>query len=553
MMSTISRLSPSASPTPIREDRDKTHSEGAKAGSAARPQAAPAAATLDSNLMDLLRRSQKATPPVTVPPPATATSTPMVRFPSQQFPTTATSPPLASSAPSSLDYSSALAAAVAAGRRSTLFQGQGSAATAAPSTADLMFLLEQQQQQRQRNAAAAAAARLSSVDGGSAFPQERLGMPSPSYGSINNGSNMASMIMSSSANAASTGGAPSLGFNNSSSNAPLDLAQVLMATSQGGNAFGVGAAASLGMAPTSTQNAAELSRLITMLRGGGANYTASLGGLGGINASAVMSLTNSLAAVADPIGSSKVDQSRQPSIRKKRASKSKQATKTKKMKKSPIGLTIAPRPMPCVLYTKDDDDYLTPYQCLLRKQLEVFVADSEDVRCSSQQGRTTNIQVGQVGLRCRHCEGGLASRTKGAVYYSHSVDGMYQIGQNIGKVHLAERCYRIPDDIRRQLMVLRNDSRRASSGKVYWSERIRGLGVYQEGKILKYRSVPRTEDAKAGDAAGNPSVSAAEDSFETATKKSATQEECCEKPRADSAPHENPHKDSSAVNVTHQE
>jgi len=143
--------------------------------------------------------------------------------------------------------------------------------------------------------------------------------------------------------------------------------------------------------------------------------------------------------------------------------------------------------MPIVLYTEDDDAYLTPYQCLLRKQLELFEAGPEDVRSSSQQGRTTNIQVGQVGLRCRHCTGGLASRTKGALYYSHSIDGVYQIGQNIGKVHLTERCYRIPDDIRRKLIALRSDSRRASSGKIYWSDRIRRLGVYEEGSILRFR------------------------------------------------------------------
>jgi hypothetical protein len=154
--------------------------------------------------------------------------------------------------------------------------------------------------------------------------------------------------------------------------------------------------------------------------------------------------------------------------------------------------------LPCILYRDEDPSYLTPYQCLLRKQLELFEADAEDIRCSSQQGRTATVQIGQVGLRCRHCESGLASRTKGAVYYSTSVEGVYQIGQNIGKVHLLERCYRIPEDIRRDLVRLRNDGRRAASGKAYWTDRLRELGIYQDGTILRVRRRSEKKKSEVG-------------------------------------------------------
>jgi hypothetical protein len=458
------RLSSSTSPPPIREE--KTQEGGGAVGNtvhssrytemiAASTINTPPAVTMDSNLTELLRRSQKAMP--------SSADTSMMQ--NQQL-------QLASSNASnnSLDFSTALAAAVAAGyaRQAT---------TGNLSSADVMLLLQQQQQQQQQHqrACLSAAERLASVDGGNSFLQERLG--------VSNMSGLSSSMMD------TLQSSPSLGAY---TNTPLDLSQVLLAYQQ---AIAFGNASSFGTVPTPTQNASDLSRMIMMLRGQG-NYVSALSS--GTSSSAAG--TASSASMATFSNSAKATVTKSPELDKKRPAEAvpKKHKRTPKKPKlaNPGETTATPRDMPCVLYTKEDDDYLTPYQCLLRKQLELFVADAEDVRCSSQQGRTTNIQVGQVGLRCRHCEGGLASRTKGAVYYSHSVDGIYQVGQNIGKVHLAERCYRISDDIRRQLIALRNDSRRASSGKAYWSSRIRALGVCEEGNILKIRSAGQDEVAK---------------------------------------------------------
>merc|ERR1711957_785266 len=84
---------------------------------------------------------------------------------------------------------------------------------------------------------------------------------------------------------------------------------------------------------------------------------------------------------------------------------------------------------------------------------------------------------------------------KGAAYYSQTVEGIYQIAQNMSKVHLCERCYRIPRDVRRQLIVLRSDCRRAIGGKEYWSENIRQLGVYVDEGILRVKKAPKESDA----------------------------------------------------------
>jgi hypothetical protein len=59
----------------------------------------------------------------------------------------------------------------------------------------------------------------------------------------------------------------------------------------------------------------------------------------------------------------------------------------------PLDLPVArPGQFPAVLYSPADEDKLTNYQCLLRKQLELFEADVDDVRCSTRQGRTAPIR-----------------------------------------------------------------------------------------------------------------------------------------------------------------
>jgi hypothetical protein len=149
-----------------------------------------------------------------------------------------------------------------------------------------------------------------------------------------------------------------------------------------------------------------------------------------------------------------------------------------------------------LLYQGDvDETYLTPYQCELRKHLEVFVASSVDVRASASPGRTGLVQAGQVGIRCRHCAGAtihpnLAHRTGGAVYYSKSIAGIYQLAQNMAKGHLMDRCYYIPPPEQERLTVLRGDNRRAGRGKEYWTESIMAMGVYESTSesILRLRN-----------------------------------------------------------------
>lgn len=146
---------------------------------------------------------------------------------------------------------------------------------------------------------------------------------------------------------------------------------------------------------------------------------------------------------------------------------------------------------PIPLYLEEDSRSLNPYQCLLRKQIELFeTAPSSGVEGRSQ-GRNTPIRIGQVGIRCRHCASlPNKARPKGAVYYSKALDGVYQVSQNMSKVHLTERCRRIPNDIKQRLIDLHNINRRASGGKPYWVDGLKQLGVYEEGPILRFLPAP---------------------------------------------------------------
>jgi hypothetical protein len=68
------------------------------------------------------------------------------------------------------------------------------------------------------------------------------------------------------------------------------------------------------------------------------------------------------------------------------------------------------------IYIDYDEEALTDYQCLLRKQIELFEAIPDDVQASAQ-GRNNPILLGQVGIRCRHCVSlPIKSRPRGAVY-----------------------------------------------------------------------------------------------------------------------------------------
>lgn len=73
------------------------------------------------------------------------------------------------------------------------------------------------------------------------------------------------------------------------------------------------------------------------------------------------------------------------------------------------------------LHIGEDENNLSPYQVLARRQIEVFEASSEEA-ATNAQGRNRPIQPGQIGIRCRHCARlPPKKRSTGAVYYPNKV------------------------------------------------------------------------------------------------------------------------------------
>jgi hypothetical protein len=139
-----------------------------------------------------------------------------------------------------------------------------------------------------------------------------------------------------------------------------------------------------------------------------------------------------------------------------------------------------------ILYLDQDDDSVSPYQCLVRKQIEVFQATESYLR-DKKQGRNKPVVLYQIGIRCRHC-GRLPGnqRAKGAVFFPSQLDGLYQTAQNMANKHLLQDCREIPTSIREELFRVRLKEKGAKTrksayggGRNYWADGVRVLGVVQ--------------------------------------------------------------------------
>ena len=147
-----------------------------------------------------------------------------------------------------------------------------------------------------------------------------------------------------------------------------------------------------------------------------------------------------------------------------------------------------------------DDESLTPYQCLARKQIELFAAGSKEVK-EGTQGRNRSVTLGQVGIRCRHCKHlPLRDRARASTYYPSKLLGLYQAGQNMANSHLAQYCQQIPKEIRDEMERLGNKKSAAGGGKEYWANGAELLGIVEDDHGLRFKnSNPRQQPSYADD------------------------------------------------------
>lgn len=142
---------------------------------------------------------------------------------------------------------------------------------------------------------------------------------------------------------------------------------------------------------------------------------------------------------------------------------------------------------PIVLYMSCDEESLSEYQCLVRKNIELFEAIQIDAE-SNAQGRNKPIVLGQVGIRCRHCTM-LApkNRSRGAMYYPAKLEGLYQAAQNQANGHLVQHCNHVPPAIRAELIRLKDVKSSAGGGKKYWADGVKVLGVFEDANGLRFK------------------------------------------------------------------
>lgn len=140
--------------------------------------------------------------------------------------------------------------------------------------------------------------------------------------------------------------------------------------------------------------------------------------------------------------------------------------------------------MPLLL--PNDKALLSDYQILIRESLEFFEVQASDM-LSSVPGRKKNVEVGQVGIRCRYCAHRPAHwKGRGAVYFPGNLASVYQAAQNMASNHLLKACEELPADVNEKFAAARQKQKeetRRSGGKTYWTETSRHVGLEErEGR-----------------------------------------------------------------------
>ena len=132
-----------------------------------------------------------------------------------------------------------------------------------------------------------------------------------------------------------------------------------------------------------------------------------------------------------------------------------------------------------LLYSPEDHHWLSDQLCFVRKLIEIFEANEEDVTARSRRGGMKKpIRISRVGLRCVFCSNVPArQRAKGAVSYPNSIRIVHQAIRNFQRYHLMQ-CPNMPQSIKNEYKSLKTT--RCHSGNAslqYWVTSSHALGM----------------------------------------------------------------------------
>lgn len=144
---------------------------------------------------------------------------------------------------------------------------------------------------------------------------------------------------------------------------------------------------------------------------------------------------------------------------------------------------------PTELYMDGDASYFTPFQVLLRKNIEFFEAKQEDLDFRS------NAVLGQVGLRCRACSQlPMQQRHAAASIFPTGLDQVLPCAQQLAGNHVIPSCSCLSNDIRAEMLQQLGQSKELSrpGDGALWVQRCRDLGVFEDQNRLRF--FPQTND-----------------------------------------------------------
>jgi len=154
--------------------------------------------------------------------------------------------------------------------------------------------------------------------------------------------------------------------------------------------------------------------------------------------------------------------------------------------------TLLDQRAPLSLYMYGDEDVLSPFDCLLRKNLQYYEYFDDH--------GTSNAATGRVGIRCCNCSHLNHSGGGGGGAFPVCLSDIHAAARQIATTHLMTSCCpvnkqnRVAAELKRLLYEEKNWSSSSSSPKNdkkdrhYWAESAKASGIFETGAGLGWTS-----------------------------------------------------------------
>jgi len=133
-----------------------------------------------------------------------------------------------------------------------------------------------------------------------------------------------------------------------------------------------------------------------------------------------------------------------------------------------------------------DGDLLSPYLCIIRKQIEIFVSTPEDIKAKlSVGGNKIPPVAGQIGLRCIHCKHvPFRHRAKSSESYPNLLKNIHQSVRNYQRHHWPN-CKEIPEEVRKEVEACLGSKLSKSKGNAgqWWIRSCRDRGLFDTEEV----------------------------------------------------------------------